>query len=67
MATLLSTRELDVLRVAAEGRTNDEIATELFLSPRTVERHLQNAYVKLGVSGKSARAAAVAQLVGSAS
>jgi pimeloyl-ACP methyl ester carboxylesterase/DNA-binding CsgD family transcriptional regulator len=57
----LSSRELDVLRLAAEGRTNDEIADALTLSPRTVERHLSNVYAKLGVSGRAARAAAVAE------
>lgn len=66
VASLLSSRELDVLKLAALGRTNDEIAAELFLSARTVERHLQNTYVKLGVSGKAARAAAVAKLLGAA-
>jgi DNA-binding NarL/FixJ family response regulator len=59
----LSPRELDVLRRAADGRSNDEIAGELALSVRTVERHLSNAYGKLGVSGKTARAAAVADLL----
>jgi len=43
--------------------SNEEIATELGLSARTVERHLSNAYGKLGLSGKSARAAAVAELL----
>lgn len=57
----LSTRELDVLRLAAEGRTNDEIAGALTLSVRTVERHLSNVYAKLGVGGRAARAAAVGQ------
>ena len=59
----LSPRELDVLRLAAAGRANVEIAAELGLSVRTVERHLSNAYSKLGVSGKAARAAAVADLL----
>jgi DNA-binding NarL/FixJ family response regulator len=59
----LSPRELDVLRLCAEGRTNDEIATALTLSPRTVERHLSNVYLKLGVSGSAARAAAVARFL----
>jgi pimeloyl-ACP methyl ester carboxylesterase len=62
-AALLSARELDVLRLAAEGRDNAAIAEALTLSVRTVERHLQNTYVKLGVQGKSARAAAVARLM----
>jgi RNA polymerase sigma factor (sigma-70 family) len=56
----LSPRERDVLRLAAEGRTNDEIAVALTLSVRTVERHLTNTYAKLGLGGRVARAAAVA-------
>jgi len=56
----LSRRERDVLRLAAEGRTNDEIAAALTVSARTVERHLSNTYAKLGLSGRVARAAAVA-------
>jgi DNA-binding NarL/FixJ family response regulator len=60
---LLSERELEVLRLAAAGRDNDAIAAELVLSVRTVERHLQNVYAKLGVAGKSARTAAVARLL----
>jgi pimeloyl-ACP methyl ester carboxylesterase/DNA-binding CsgD family transcriptional regulator len=59
----LSGRELDVLRLVADGRENDEIAAVLSISPRTVERHLQNVYFKLGVSGRSARAAAVGRLL----
>jgi len=61
----LSARELEVLRLAAEGRTNSEIGVALTLSVRTVERHLSNAYDKLGVSGKAGRAAAVAKVVAS--
>ncbi len=60
-AEALSPRELDVLRLAADGRTNDEIADALGLSVRTVERHLSNIYAKLGLSGRAARAAAVAE------
>jgi pimeloyl-ACP methyl ester carboxylesterase/DNA-binding CsgD family transcriptional regulator len=56
----LSRREREVLRLAADGRTNEEIAAGLGLSVRTVERHLSNVYAKLGVGGRSARAAAVA-------
>ena len=59
-AEALSPRELDVLRLAVEGRTNDEIAAALTLSVRTVERHLSNIYAKLGLGGRAARAAAVA-------
>jgi pimeloyl-ACP methyl ester carboxylesterase/DNA-binding CsgD family transcriptional regulator len=59
----LSHRELDVLRLVSDGLDNEAIAAELFISPRTVERHLQNVYAKLGVTGRSARAAAVARLL----
>ena len=55
-------REREVVALVADGRSNEEIAAELVLSVRTVERHLQNAYAKLGVRGPSARAAAVAAL-----
>jgi len=57
----LSPRERDVLRLCADGRTNDEIAASLTLSRRTVERHLSNIYLKLGITGSAARAAAVAR------
>ena len=63
VASVLSPRELGILRLAAEGRDNDAIAAELVLSVRTVERHLQNAYAKLGLQGRTARTAAVARLL----
>ena len=56
----LSRRERDVLELVATGMTNEAIAERLFLSTRTVERHLSNIYAKLRLSGKSARAAAAA-------
>ncbi len=62
-AELLSPREIDVLTLAAEGCDNDAIAARLSLSVRTVERHLQNIYAKLGLQGRSARTAAVAALL----
>jgi len=58
--TLLTPREREVLRLIAAGRSNDAIAKELVLSVRTVERHVENIYAKIGVSGRTARAAATA-------
>ena len=54
----LSDREVDVLRLVAAGRSNEEIAGDLVLSIRTVERHISNIYSKIGVSGRTARVAA---------
>jgi DNA-binding CsgD family transcriptional regulator len=56
----LTRRELDVLRLLAQGRSNEEIASELVLSVRTVESHVASIYAKIGVSGRTARAGATA-------
>src|SRR6266498_612016 len=56
-------RELEILRLIAEGKNNEEIADQLFLSVRTVEKHLTNLYFKMGVSGKSARAFAASYAI----
>lgn len=61
--TGLTDREREVLRAAAEGLDNAALAARFHLSVRTVERHLQSSYQKLGVSGPTARAAAVARIV----
>lgn len=50
--TLLSDREYEVCVRAAAGLSNAEIADEQFVSPRTVEGHLQRAYSKLGVADR---------------
>ena len=55
----LTPRELEVLLLAAEGRSNADIAETLVLSVRTVERHLATVYSKLGFAGRNSRAAAV--------
>lgn len=57
----LTVQELRVLSHVAAGRSNQEIAERLFVSPSTVRKHLENAYRKLGVTG---RVAAVARLQG---
>ena len=49
----LTPQELQVVRRAAQGMSNREIAAELFLSPRTIGHHLYKAYPKLGVSRRS--------------
>ncbi|NMC53904.1 MAG: hypothetical protein GYA48_09760 [Chloroflexi bacterium] len=48
----LTPREVEVLRLTAEGLSNQEIADQLFISIRTVKKHLQNAYSKLDAKGR---------------
>jgi DNA-binding CsgD family transcriptional regulator len=55
----LTGRELEVVRLVADRRTNPEIAAELFLSIKTVETHLRNIFRKLGVSSRVEVARAV--------
>ena len=50
----LTPRELDVLRLVAEGLTDPEVAEQLFVSPRTVSSHLTSIYTKLNVSSRAA-------------
>jgi non-specific serine/threonine protein kinase len=50
----LSEREVEVLRLVAQGLTNAEVAAQLYLSPRTVEAHLRRIYDKLGTSSRAA-------------
>jgi DNA-binding NarL/FixJ family response regulator len=53
----LTAREAEVLRLVAAGKTNRDIAVELVISEHTVARHLQNMFVKLDVSSRSAATA----------
>ncbi len=53
----LTAREAEVLRLVASGKTNRDIAVELVISEHTVARHLQNMFVKLGVTSRSAATA----------
>jgi two-component system, NarL family, nitrate/nitrite response regulator NarL len=57
-SALLSPRELEIIRMIAEGLSVPQIAATLHLAPSTVRTHVQNLYAKLGVSD---RAAAVAE------
>jgi DNA-binding NarL/FixJ family response regulator len=50
----LTPREVEVLRVVAEGLTNGQVAERLVISPRTVDTHLTSIYGKIGVSSRSA-------------
>lgn len=55
-ASGLSARQIEVLRLLAAGKTNRAIATELFLSEKTVDRHVSNIFAKLGVGSRTAAA-----------
>jgi DNA-binding CsgD family transcriptional regulator len=53
----LTEREVEVLRLVASGKSNPEIAAALFLSEKTVARHLSNIFAKVDVSSRTAAAA----------
>jgi DNA-binding NarL/FixJ family response regulator len=50
----LTSREVEVLKLVATGMTNAQVAETLFLSPRTVQRHLNSVYHKIGVGSRTA-------------
>jgi len=53
----LSPRELEVLRLVAAGKTNKAIAKQLFLSEKTVDRHVSNIFAKTNVASRAAATA----------
>ena len=52
----LTKRELEILTAIARGATNRQVAQQIFISEKTVARHLANIYAKLGVSSRTAAA-----------
>ena len=58
----LSKRELAIAHLAAEGRSSKEIASRMYLSPRTVESHLYHVYTKLGVNDRATLAEVLQEL-----
>ena len=50
----LTVREVEVLRLVAQGLTTAQVAEQLIISPRTVNTHLTTIYGKIGVSSRSA-------------
>jgi DNA-binding NarL/FixJ family response regulator len=59
----LTAREDEVLRLLAAGRSNREIATELFIAPKTASVHVSNILAKLGAASRT-EAAAIAHAEG---
>jgi DNA-binding NarL/FixJ family response regulator len=61
-ASPLTAREAEVLALVARGHSNQEIADVLVLSVRTVQRHIENAYARLGVHNRAGATLAAVEL-----
>jgi DNA-binding NarL/FixJ family response regulator len=57
----LTEREREIAELVAGGATNKQVAVALFVSDKTVERHLSNVYAKLGVRSRTELAAMLAR------
>lgn len=53
----LTPREREIVEMVAEGKTNAQVAAQLWVAPSTVKKHLEHVYEKLGVNGRTAAAA----------
>jgi DNA-binding NarL/FixJ family response regulator len=53
----LTEREVEVLKLIAQGRTNKELASELFISEKTVHHHVSSIFAKIGVGNRTEAAA----------
>ena len=59
----LSEREFEVLQLIYAGKTNQQIASEIFVSVNTIKKHIQNAYLKLDAATRSAAIALLRELM----
>jgi DNA-binding NarL/FixJ family response regulator len=57
----VTSREMDVVELVIAGRTNKQIAAELYLSPKTVERHVSSLFTRLAVTNRRELAAAASE------